>query len=79
MLNETLSMIRNFKEAEAATLVQLESLLSFISGSRGKPKERRWLIVSKLMQPNRVHCDSDQSNTNEWVRCRGHTIGAIMQ
>lgn len=64
--NETLSMIRNFKEAEAATLVQLESLLSFISGSRGKPKERRWLIVSKLMQPNRVYCDSDQSNTNEF-------------
>ena len=48
--NETLSMISNFKEAEAVTLVQLESLLSFISGSRGKPKERRWLIVSKLMQ-----------------------------
>ncbi|RDX95334.1 hypothetical protein CR513_22165, partial [Mucuna pruriens] len=33
---------------------QLESLLSFISGSRGKPKECRWLIASKLMQPNRV-------------------------
>ena len=64
--NETLSMISNFKEAEAVTLVQLESLLSFISGSRGKPKERRWLIVSKLMQPNRVYCDSDQSNTNEF-------------
>ncbi|KAK7404424.1 hypothetical protein VNO78_05313 [Psophocarpus tetragonolobus] len=64
--NETLSMIRNFREAEAVTLVQLESLLSFISGSKGKPKERRWSIVSKLMQPNRVHCDSDQSNANEF-------------
>ncbi|KAL2328977.1 hypothetical protein Fmac_022404 [Flemingia macrophylla] len=65
--NETLPLVSKFKEAEAVTLVQLETLLSFISGSRGKPKDRRWLIISKLMQPNRVvHCDSDKSNTNEF-------------
>lgn len=64
--NEALSMINNFKEAEAVTLVELESLLSFISGSKGKSKESKWLIVSKLMQPNRVNCDYDQSNTNEF-------------
>jgi len=64
--NEALSMISNFKEAEADTLVLLESLLSFIYGSRGKSKESRWLIVPKLMQPSRVYCDSDQSNTNEF-------------
>ncbi|XP_020216755.1 uncharacterized protein LOC109800380 [Cajanus cajan] len=64
--NETLSMISKFKEAETVSLVQLESLLSFMSGSGGKPKDRRWLIFSKLMQLNRVYCVFDQSNTNEF-------------
>ncbi|KAK7264277.1 hypothetical protein RJT34_31884 [Clitoria ternatea] len=61
--DETRSMIKNLKEAEAVTLIQLETLLSFISGSRGKNK---WSIISKLRQPKRVSCDSDQSNTNEF-------------
>lgn len=64
--DESLSIISNFKEAEVVTLIQLQSLFSFISGSRGKPKERRFSIVSKLMQPKRVCCDSDQSNMNEF-------------
>ncbi|KAJ1393634.1 hypothetical protein SESBI_34818 [Sesbania bispinosa] len=64
--NESLSMISHFKEAEDVTLIVLESLLSFISGSRGKPKENRWSIVSKLMQPKRVYCDSYQLNINEF-------------
>ncbi|KAK7312325.1 hypothetical protein VNO77_36103 [Canavalia gladiata] len=64
--DETMSMLSTFKEAEAVTLIQLKSLLSFISGTRGKLKESGWSIVSKLMQPKRVCCDSDQSNANEF-------------
>lgn len=63
-----LSIISNFKETEDVTLIQLQSLLTFISGSSGKQKERRFLLVSKLMQPKRVSCDSYLSNMNEFEK-----------
>ena len=69
--DESVSMISNLKEAEVVTLIQLESLLSFVSGLRAKPKGSRWTVLSKLMQPKRVCCDSDQSNTNEFEKVDG--------
>ncbi|MED6183475.1 hypothetical protein PIB30_038154 [Stylosanthes scabra] len=66
--DEFVSMIRSLKEAEFVTLIQLESLLSFVSGLRAKPKMRSWIAVSKFMQPKRVCCDSDQSNMNEFEK-----------
>ncbi|XP_015952568.1 uncharacterized protein LOC107477123 [Arachis duranensis] len=69
--DEFVSMIRSLKEAELFTLIQLESLLSFVYGSKAKPKMSSWTVVSKFMQPKRVCCDSDQSNTNEFEKVDG--------
>ena len=66
--NETLSMLSILKDAETVTLRSLESLLSFMSDPNGQSKHSRWSIVSKLMQPARVTCDSQECNTNEFVK-----------
>ncbi|XP_028787511.1 uncharacterized protein LOC114743465 [Neltuma alba] len=65
---ESLSMISSLKEAEVVTLTLLESLLYFVSGSKIQPKQRRWPMVSMLVQPKRVACDSANSNTNEFEK-----------
>lgn len=61
--NETLSIL---KEAEAVTLKSLESLLLFIS--KAQSKKSRWSTISKMMQPTRVTCDSQDSDANEFVK-----------
>ncbi|KAI9128130.1 hypothetical protein K1719_001123 [Acacia pycnantha] len=66
--NESLSMISSLKETEVVTLSTLESLLSFVSGLKIQPKQRRWSMVSKLMQPKRIGCDSENSDTNEFEK-----------
>ncbi|XP_061352472.1 uncharacterized protein LOC133297363 [Gastrolobium bilobum] len=65
---ETLSIIGILKEAEAVTVRSLESLLLFVSDPKGQSKQNRWSIISKLMQPARVTCDSQESDTNEFVK-----------
>ncbi|XP_027356709.1 uncharacterized protein LOC113866022 [Abrus precatorius] len=62
--NEILSILGILKEAKAVTMRSLESLLLFVSQS----KKSRWSIISKLMQPARVTCDSQESDTNEFVK-----------
>ncbi|KAK7312327.1 hypothetical protein VNO77_36107 [Canavalia gladiata] len=64
----TLSILGILKEAEAVTVRSLESLLLFVSDMRGQSKQNRWSIISKLMQPARVTCDSQESATNEFVK-----------
>lgn len=64
---ETLSVFSILKEAEAITVRSLESLLLFISDPKGQSKQSRWSIISKLMQPARVACDSHETDSNEFV------------
>lgn len=52
MDNETLPILGILKEAEAVTMKSLESLLLFVSDSKGQSKQKRWSIISKLMQPD---------------------------
>lgn len=60
------SMLSILTEAEEVTLRSLESLLLFIGDPKGQPKQSRWSAISKLMQPKRVACDSQESHTNEF-------------
>ena len=71
---ETFSMLNILKEAEVVTMSSLESLLLFITGPKGQSKKSRWSLVSKLVQPNRVACDSDESDTNEFEK-----VDAVLQ
>ncbi|XP_027355386.1 uncharacterized protein LOC113865187 [Abrus precatorius] len=62
--NKPSSMLSFLKEAQAITLSSLEQLLLLISDSKGHSKHRRWLAISKLMQPKRAVCNSEESYTN---------------
>lgn len=55
---ETFSILGILKEAEAVTVRSLESLLLFVSDTKGQSKKSRWSTISKFMQPARVNCDS---------------------
>ncbi|KAK4284732.1 hypothetical protein QN277_001520 [Acacia crassicarpa] len=63
--NDMLSML---KEAEAVTVSTFESLLCFISNQKGQSKQSRWSAISKLMQPKRVACDSQERGTSEFEK-----------
>ncbi|KAI9102255.1 hypothetical protein K1719_023457 [Acacia pycnantha] len=63
--NDMLSML---KEAEAVTVSTLESILCFISNPKGQSKQSRWSAISKLMQPKKVACDSQEIVTNEFEK-----------
>ncbi|KAI4317438.1 hypothetical protein L6164_025305 [Bauhinia variegata] len=63
---ETFSLLCILKEAEAITVSTLESLLIFISCPKERSKQSRWFVISKLMQPKRVACDCEESDTNDF-------------
>ncbi|XP_054776410.1 uncharacterized protein LOC129284922 [Prosopis cineraria] len=65
---DTLPMLSILKEAEAISVSSLETLLIFICDPKGQLKQRRWSVISKLMQPKRVACDSEESDTNEFEK-----------
>ena len=61
-------MLNMLKEAEAITVSTLESLLCFISDAKSQSKQRRWSAISKLMQPKRVSCDSQEIVSSEFEK-----------
>ncbi|XP_028767810.1 uncharacterized protein LOC114725459 [Neltuma alba] len=66
--NKENDMLSVLNEAEAVTMSTLESLVCFISGTKGHLKQNRWSAISKLMQPKRVSCDSQEIGTNEFEK-----------
>ncbi|XP_057440458.1 uncharacterized protein LOC130732424 [Lotus japonicus] len=58
-------MISILKEAEQVTVSSLESMLMLICD---QPKHRRWSTISKMLQPKRVACDSQESETSEFEK-----------
>nr|KYP39178.1 hypothetical protein KK1_039511 [Cajanus cajan] len=63
---ETFSMLSILKEAELITMSQLESLLTFLIGPKSQLKQSRWSVISKLVQPKRISCESEVSDSNEF-------------
>ncbi|XP_059627685.1 uncharacterized protein LOC132270526 [Cornus florida] len=57
----TVSML---KEVEAVTVVVLESLLSYIMGTKVESRSRSWFLVSKLMQQKRIACEDEETDAN---------------
>ncbi|XP_004507466.1 uncharacterized protein [Cicer arietinum] len=66
--NNSSPMLGFLKETEAVTLSSLEKLLEFTSDPKGHSKHRRWSAISKLMNPKRAVCDSQESDTNEFEK-----------
>ncbi|XP_020203321.1 uncharacterized protein LOC109788883 [Cajanus cajan] len=63
---ENFSMLSILKEAEVVTMSSLESLLIFLIGPKSQLKQSRWSVISKLVQPKRISCESQVSDTNEF-------------
>ncbi|XP_057440460.1 uncharacterized protein LOC130732426 [Lotus japonicus] len=61
----TFSMLRILKEVEQVTVSSLESMFMLICD---QSKHRRWSTISKMLQPKRVACDSQESETNEFEK-----------
>ncbi|KAE9620374.1 hypothetical protein Lal_00019204 [Lupinus albus] len=64
---EVFSVFSILKEAEAITVRSIESLLLFLSDPKGQSNQSKWSRISKLMQPERVTCDSQETYSNEFV------------
>ncbi|KAL6217956.1 hypothetical protein ACLB2K_011173 [Fragaria x ananassa] len=65
--NVAVALVSVLREVEAVSLTVFESLLSFISGSKGQSKMRGWSFVSKLMLNKKVACDEEKSEVNEFA------------
>ncbi|CAL0304245.1 unnamed protein product [Lupinus luteus] len=63
---EAFSVCSILKDAEAITMRSLESLLLFRSDPKGQSNQK-WSRISKLMQPAKVTCCSQESDSNEFV------------
>ncbi|XVF45652.1 hypothetical protein PTKIN_Ptkin02bG0224100 [Pterospermum kingtungense] len=61
----TFSMLR---EVEEVTFTLFQSLLSCISGTKMETKSSNWSLMSKLMHSNRVTCEGEASETNEFEK-----------
>ncbi|GKV34756.1 hypothetical protein SLEP1_g43101 [Rubroshorea leprosula] len=65
--DETLAMVRMFKEIEGADITLFESLLSFISGEKVQSKASKWSLVSKLVHHKKVVCEQEEDE-NEFEK-----------
>uniref|UniRef100_A0A2N9GPJ1 Uncharacterized protein n=1 Tax=Fagus sylvatica TaxID=28930 RepID=A0A2N9GPJ1_FAGSY len=67
-------MVSMLKELEAVTLMVIESLLTFIAGSKLQSKSSSWFVVSKLVHPKRIACEGEETDANEFEK-----VDAVLQ
>ncbi|KAJ6368902.1 hypothetical protein OIU78_001301 [Salix suchowensis] len=66
---EAVAIANMLTEVEAVTLIELESLLTLISGgSKAQSKLSDWSLVSKLMHPRRISCEAEETEVNEFEK-----------
>ncbi|KAL0365991.1 UNVERIFIED_CONTAM: hypothetical protein Sradi_3489200 [Sesamum radiatum] len=53
------------KETEALGFSVLKSVLTLISGAKGRSNQRSWSLLSKFTQGSRVHSEDDQESGDE--------------
>ncbi|XP_027063945.1 uncharacterized protein [Coffea arabica] len=57
--SEDVPLVILIKEVQLVSLPVMESILSFLSGSKAGSKPRAWSLVSKLLQHRRAPCRED--------------------
>jgi adenylate cyclase len=55
------------REVESISLAVFESLLSFISEPKSQAKKSGWSLVSKLIHHQRIACEEEEKNVNEFA------------
>ncbi|KAJ6708096.1 DUF241 DOMAIN PROTEIN [Salix viminalis] len=66
---EAVAIANMLKEVEAVTLIELESLLTLISGgAKAQSKLSDWSLVSKLMHPRRISCEAEETEVNDFEK-----------
>ncbi|KAL4037652.1 hypothetical protein IC575_001252 [Cucumis melo] len=63
--DESSEIVSMLKEAETVTYNNIESLLSFIAGSKLPSKISKWSFVSKFIQPKKVVSKEEDTSGNE--------------
>ncbi|KAI3447898.1 hypothetical protein Pfo_004563 [Paulownia fortunei] len=63
---ETRPVVHMLMEAESATLALLESLLSYVIGTKVQTRQSGWSLVSKLMHSKKVSSQGEQTESNEF-------------
>ncbi|KAL0432309.1 UNVERIFIED_CONTAM: hypothetical protein Slati_2565200 [Sesamum latifolium] len=53
------------KETEGLGFSVLKSVLTLVSGAKGRSTQRSWSLLSKLTQASRVHSEDDQSGDED--------------
>ncbi|KAL9415588.1 hypothetical protein AB3S75_043808 [Citrus x aurantiifolia] len=66
--SETIAMIIILRELEGVTYTVFESLLSYLSGTKGQSYQSRWSLVSKLIHTKRVTCEAEAIEINEFEK-----------
>ncbi|KAJ6927521.1 hypothetical protein NC651_011537 [Populus alba x Populus x berolinensis] len=65
--HEAVAIVSMLKEVEAVTLIVLESLLTLISGTKSQAKKSGWSLFSKLIHHQRITCEEEETNVNEFA------------
>lgn len=65
--DEAAAFVALLKEADAATIAVLESVLCLISGSRKTRSSSRWPFISKIMLKNRAASEEEKMDVNEFA------------
>ena len=64
---EIVTRIGMLREVESISLAVFESLLSFISEPKSQAKKSGWSLVSKLIHHQRIACEEEEKNVNEFA------------
>jgi hypothetical protein len=64
---EIVTMIRILREVEPISLAVFESLLPFISEPKSQAKKSGWSLFSKLIHHQRIACEEEETNVNEFA------------
>ncbi|KAI3446322.1 hypothetical protein Pfo_002987 [Paulownia fortunei] len=66
--HETMSLVSMLKESESVSFAMLESLLSYMMGTKVHASSTGWSLVSKLMQSKKASYQGTEANLNEFKK-----------
>ncbi|KAG8368021.1 hypothetical protein BUALT_Bualt15G0001900 [Buddleja alternifolia] len=65
---ETVALVCMLKEAESVTVTMIESLLSYVMGTKVQSRRSGWSLVSKLMHSKKLSNQSEDADLNEFKK-----------
>ncbi|KAL0383872.1 UNVERIFIED_CONTAM: hypothetical protein Sradi_2781500 [Sesamum radiatum] len=66
--DETLALVYMLKDSESVTFSLLESLLSYMMGTKVQERKSGWSLVSKLIHSKKVSHQGEETYLNEFEK-----------